>query len=116
MTIASFVLDPDATSYTDDEIVGKVNSAAVDITRAGSVDATARPIEAQEIDTAELADGAVTNTKADGTLAKDNLNAMGDTARGYIKTAPVSGEFPVVNVQRDATGKLDVDYDDVAIV
>ena len=115
MTIVSFQLDPDATSYTDDEIVGKINSAAVDITRAGSVDPTARPIEAQEVDTTELADGAVTNPKADDTLAKDNLNAMGDTVRGYIKTEPVSGEFPVINVQRDVDGKLDVDYDDVAI-
>ena len=116
MAIVSFQLDPDATSYTDDEIVGKVNAASDDITRAGSVDPTARPIEALEVDTAELADGAVTNTKAESTLAKDNLNAMADTARGYIKTEPVSGEFPVVNVQRDAAGKLDVDYDDVPIV
>ncbi|KKL59997.1 hypothetical protein LCGC14_2209710, partial [marine sediment metagenome] len=53
--------------------------------------------------------------KADATLAKDNLNAMSDVARGYIKTEPVTGEFPVVNVQRDASGNLDVDYDDVAI-
>ncbi len=116
MALAAFQLDPNATSYTDDEIVGKVNTAAADITRAGSVDPSARPIEAGEVDTAELAANAVTNAKADSTLAKDNLNAMADTARGYIKTAPVSGEFPVVNVQRDATGKLDVDYDDVAIV
>lgn len=115
MAIASFQLDPDATSYTDDEIVGKVNSASADITRAGSVDPTARPIEAQEVDTTELADGAVTNLKADATLAKDNLNAMSNTARGYIKTEPVSGEYPVINVQRDAVGKLDVDYDDVPI-
>ena len=48
MAIASFTLDPNATSYTDDEIVGKINSAGVDITRAGSVDPTARPIEALE--------------------------------------------------------------------
>ena len=116
MAIASFTLDPNATSYTDDEIVGKVNSASADITRAGSVDPTARPIEAGEVDTAELAANAVTNAKADSSLAKDNLSAMSDTVRGYIKTDPASGEFPVVNVQRDSVGKLDVDYDDVAIV
>lgn len=41
MTIQSFQLDPNAQSYSDDEIVGKVNSASADITRAGSVDADA---------------------------------------------------------------------------
>ncbi|KKL58436.1 hypothetical protein LCGC14_2225390 [marine sediment metagenome] len=116
MTIASLQLDPNAIAYTDDEIVGKVNTASVDITRAGSVDPTARPIEAGEVDTTELAAGAVTNTKAAATLAKDNLDALADTARGYVKTSPVVGEFPVINVQRDASGNLDVDYDDVAIV
>jgi hypothetical protein len=40
---------------------------------------------------------------------------MTDTARGYIKTGPTSGEFKVVSIQRDASGKLDVDYDDVAV-
>ncbi len=116
MTIASFQLDPNAVALTDDEVVGKINTATVDITRAGSVDPSARPIEALEVGTTELAANAVTNAKVEATLAKDNLNAMSDTARGYIKTAPVVGEFPIVNVQRDATGNLDVDYDDVAIV
>jgi hypothetical protein len=115
MAIASLQLDPNAVAYTDDEIIGKINGASVDITRAGSVDPSARPIEALEVDTAELAANAVTNAKADTTLAKDNLNAMADTARGYIKTSPIVGEFPVVNVQRTAAGLLDVDYDDVAI-
>ena len=115
MTIASFQLDPNATSYTDDEIVGKVNTASTDITRAGCVDPSARPIEALEVDTAELADGAVTNGKADATLAKDNLNAMADAARGYVRTLPTTGEFPVIQVQRDSTGLLEVEYDDVAI-
>ncbi len=116
MTIASFQLDPNAQALTDNQVVDKINAASNDITRAGSVDPLARPIEALEVDTTELADGAVTNTKAEATLAKDNLNAMSNTARGYIKTEPTSGEFPVVNVQRDASGNLDVDYDDVAIV
>jgi hypothetical protein len=40
---------------------------------------------------------------------------MADTARGYVKTNPASGEFKVVAVQRDADGKLDVEYDDVAV-
>ncbi|KKN00095.1 hypothetical protein LCGC14_1141330 [marine sediment metagenome] len=115
MAIASFQLDPNAVSLTDDQVIDKINAASIDITRPGCVDPPARPIEVGEIGTAELAAGAVNNTKADVTLAKDNLNAMADTARGYIKTEPITGEFPVINVQRDAVGLLDVDYDDVAI-
>jgi len=105
MAIASMVLDPNAAAYTDDEIVGKINSATATITRASSVDAAARPI----------ADAEVTSAKLDSGVAKANLDSMSDTARGYIKTSPTSGEFKVVNIQRDSTGKLDVDYDDVAV-
>ncbi|KKM78357.1 hypothetical protein LCGC14_1360810 [marine sediment metagenome] len=116
MVIASFQLDPNAVALTDNEVVGKVNTASVDITRAGSVDPSARPIEVGEVGTSELAANAVDNAKLATTAAKDNLSAMSDTTRGYIKTEPVVGEFPIVNVQRDASGNLDVDYDDVAIV
>jgi len=105
MAIASFQLDPNAQAYSDDEIVGKINSASATITRASSVDAAARPIGSGEVSDTELASGA----------AKANLDAMGDTARGYIKTDPTTGEFVVVSIQRDSSGKLDIDYDDQAV-
>lgn len=116
MAIATMTIDPAGTAYTDDEIVGKVNSASANITRASSVEATARPIEAGEVDETELAVGAVTNAKLASTAAKDNLDALGDTERSYVKTDPAVGEFPIVSVQRNTDGNLDVDYDDVAIV
>lgn len=105
MAIVSFQLDPNAAAYTDDQIVGKINAASANITRASSVAAAARPIVANEITDTELAAG----------VSKTNLDAMADTARGYIKTSPTTGEFPVVNIQRDATGNLDIDYDNVAV-
>jgi len=105
MAIASFQLDPNAQAYSDDEIVGKINTATATITRASSVDAAARPIGSGEVEDSNLASGA----------AKANLDAMADTARGYIKTDPTTGEFPIVSVQRDASGKLDIDYDDQAV-
>lgn len=105
MAIQSFQLDPNAQSYTDDAIVAKVNAASTQITRGASVAAAARPIASNEVTDTELADGA----------AKANLDAMTDTARGYIKTSPTTNEFKVISVQRDAAGKLDVDYDDVAV-
>uniref|UniRef100_A0A6M3M4G6 Uncharacterized protein n=1 Tax=viral metagenome TaxID=1070528 RepID=A0A6M3M4G6_9ZZZZ len=116
MAIASFQLDPNAVSYTDDQIVGKINSATADITRADSVAAAARPIGALEITNSHIAtDAAIPASKLASTAAKDNLDALADTARGYIKTDPTTGEFTVVSIQRDSTGKLDVDYDDVAV-
>ncbi len=139
MAIQTMTLDPAAASYTDDEIVGKVNAATAQITRASSVAAAARPIVAGEVDATALATGAIKTklgTEADGDklvsaslaaaagvtnaqvaagAAKANLDAMTDTARGYVKTSPTTGQFRVVAVQRDATGKMAVSYDDVAV-
>jgi hypothetical protein len=105
MAIQTMLLDPNAASYTDDQIVGKINSATVQITRAGSVASAARPLGSGEVTNTELASG----------VAKANLDALTDTARGYVKTSPTSGMFKVVSVQRDSTGKLAVTYDDVAV-
>ena len=105
MTIASMQLDPNAASYTDNQIVGKINTATTQITRASSVAAAARPIASGEVSNTELATG----------VAKTNLDAMTDIARGYIKTNPVTGEFKIVSIHRQADGKLDVEYDNVAV-
>lgn len=105
MAIATMLLDPNAQAYTDDQIVGKVNTATTQITRAASVAAAARPI----------VDAEVTSAKLDAGVAKSNLDAMTDTARGYIKTSPTAGQFKVVAVERQADGKLKVEYDDVAV-
>ena len=125
MAIVSFQLDPNAASYTDDDIVGKINTATANITRASSVAAAARPIAAGEVGDTELGAFTVTNTElAAGTVgnaelasgvAAANLDAMSDTARGYVKTSPTTGEFPVVAIQRAAGGNLDIDYDNVAV-
>ncbi len=115
MAILSFQLDPNAASYTDDQIVGKINAAAANITRAGSVAAAARPIGAGEIGDTELGVFTVSNAELDAGVAAANLDAMSDTARGYVKTSPTTGEFPVVAIQRASGGNLDIDYDNVAI-
>ena len=105
MAIVFFELDPNAASYTDDEIVGKVNAASAQITRADSVDAAARPIGT----------GEVTNTELDASAAKANLDAMADLDRGYVMTDPQSGEFPIISLQRAANGNLKPGADDVAV-
>lgn len=116
MAIQSLQLDPNAAAYTDDQIVGKVNTATANITRASSVDAAARPIASGEVGSTELAAGAVSNTELASGAAKDNLDALADTARRYIQTNPAVGEFPVIAVHRQADGKLDIEYDDVPTV
>ena len=115
MAIQSFQLDPNAAAYTDNQIVDKVNAASNDITRASSVSAAARPIATDEVGSTELAAGAVGNTELAASAAKANLDAMGDTARGYIQTNPQSGEFPIIAIQRDAAGLTDLEYDDVPV-
>ncbi len=77
MGLETFVIDPSAEALTPDEVVAKVNAATSDITRASSVTAAARPIEALEVDTAELAAGAVTNPKI-GALAVDSAELAAD--------------------------------------
>jgi len=105
MAIQSFSLDPNAASYTDDQIVGKINAAATQITRSGAVSVAARPISDGEVTGAKLASGA----------ARVNLDVMDDTDRGYIQTNPVSGQFPIISIERQADGKAKIDYDDVAV-
>ena len=115
MAVQSMTLDPNAGSYTDDEIVAKVNNATDVITRAGAVDPAARPIEPGEVGTNEIADGAVTQAELGVGAAKANLDAMTDTTRGYVKTSPIATQFKIIAIERDETGKLKVDYDDVAV-
>ena len=125
MAIVSFQLDPNAASYTDDEIVGKVNTATANITRAGSIEGTA----ASALDTDDISEGsgnlydtgapptddeviaainsASTAITREAALSQDDLN--------IVKTAPTSGEFSIKNIQRDVAGKMDVDYDDTAV-
>lgn len=44
MAIVTMELDPDATSYTDDEIIGKINTGADQIDRADAINAEALDI------------------------------------------------------------------------
>ncbi len=56
MTKQTLDLDPNAQAYTDDEIVTKVNAAAVNITRVDAVESAAVDLSGKDTD--ELAEGA----------------------------------------------------------
>ena len=148
MAIASMQLDPNAVAYSDDEIVGKVNTATATVSADKIADGTTNKaytgtektklsgVEAgatndqsgAEIKTAyEAETGAYNSTKdskltgieagatADQTGAEVQTAILGlaDADRQLIKTSPASGEFYILNIQRDAAGKLDVDYESV---
>jgi len=125
MAIQSMQLDPNAQSYTDDEIVGKINSATVAINRAAAIDGAslsavdsddigegssnlydtgAPPTNDEVVSAINAASTAITREAA---LSQDDLN--------IVKTAPTSGEYYVKNIHRDSTGKLDIEYDDTAV-
>ena len=91
---------------TADEHIAQINAATANITRASSVSAAARPIETAE----------VTDTELSATAARDNLKSMSDITREVVLTKPISGEFPVTAIHRNAAGEIDIEYDDVAIV
>jgi hypothetical protein len=55
MTKQSFVLDPNAQAYTDDEIVAKVNAASANITRSNAVESSAVDLSGKDTD--DLAEG-----------------------------------------------------------
>ena len=145
MAIQSMQLDPNAASYTDNEIVGKINSATNAISRADAIDGAAL----SACDSDDLAEGtgnkydtgvppATTDDLTEGSVNKYDTgepptdeeiitainNATGAITRedalsqddlNIVKTAPTAGEFKVKNIHRDVDGKLDIEYDDVAV-
>lgn len=128
MAIQSFQLDPNAASYTDDQIVGKVNAATANITRSGSIEGTA----VDGLDSDDIGEGvanfygAEANATADqsgdeivaaidaGASSITREDALSQTDLKLVKTNPAGGEYNVLNIQRDSAGLLDVEYDDVA--
>lgn len=128
MGIVKDYLDPNAVAYTDDEIVGKVNTATANVTRAGSVEAAARPIEIGEVGATELAGEEFTTVEqskltgiedsatADQTGAevKDAIVALPDDDREIVISRPTTGQFKVYAVQRHTDGKSEVERSDTA--
>ena len=126
MAIEKIYLDPNAAAYTDDEIVGKVNTATDNITRAGSVVAAARPIESNEVGATELADEAYSSTEktklgtiedsatADQTGAevKDAIVALTDDDREIVISRPIAGQKKIYAIQTHSDGKQEIEQND----
>jgi len=89
MAIQTMVLDPNAQSYTS---LSDLDSAA-----------------ASKL--AGIAEGAQVNPADLAALDSAAATKLGKA----VITNPTTGQFNVVSVQRDADGKLQVSYDDVAV-
>ena len=89
MAIQTMVLDPNAQGYA--------NLADLDAAAAAKLAGIAEGAQVNPADLAALDSAAATK------LGK------------AVITSPTAGQFNVVSVQRDATGKLAVSYDDVAV-
>jgi len=128
MGIISFQLDPNAASYTDDEIVGKVNAATVAITRADAIDGAAlgacdaddlaesasKKWAAESGATADQTGDEMVSAINSGSAALTREDALDQDSLNIVKTNPAVGEFYVKNIHRQADGKLDVEIEETA--
>jgi len=125
MAIQSFVLDPNAQAYTDDEIVAKVNAATAKVSADALEDGSTNHVFTATDDTklAGVEDNATADQTGDEIVTAINGGSSAITREGalsqddlnIVKTNPAGGEYKVKNIHRDSSGKLDVEYDDVAV-
>ena len=113
MPIEKIYLDPNAQAYTDDEIVGKVNTATANISRVAAVDEVALPAESSsfqkvtEAETTKIADSFAT-----GEAARDAIVALADDARELIVSRPIIGQKKIYAVQTHSDGKPEIEQSD----
>ena len=114
MAIEKVYLDPNAAAYTDDEIVGKVNAATANITKAGAIEATAL----SAIDSDDIGEGVAnlydTGVPLTAVQTKDAIVAMDDDDRELVISRPTTGQFKVYAIQRHTDGKTETERSDTA--
>jgi len=116
-------LDPNAASYSDDEIVGKVNAATAKVDADKLEDGTTNKVytDTEKTKLTGIDEGAKVDQDGDNIVAAINAgadpitreDALSQDDLNIVKTAPAAGEFLVKNIHRDVDGKLDIEYDDV---
>jgi len=134
MAIEKIYLDPNAQAYTDDQIVGKVNSATSNITRAGCIESTA----ASALDSDDIGEGSTnkydtgappstTDDLAEGSSnkydtgvpltavqTKDAIVAMDDLDRDLVLSRPTTGQKKIIAIQTHSDGKQEIEQNDTA--
>lgn len=125
MAIQSMQLDPNSASYTDDEIVGKVNSATTKVSADSMEDGTTNKAytatEQTKLGTVE--DSATADQDGDemvtaidaGSSSITRADAVDASSMDLVKTNPVAGEYKVKAIHRQSDGKMDIEYEDIAV-
>ena len=119
-------LDPNAAAYTDDQIVGKVNTAAVAISRADAIDGAAL----SACDTEDLAEGATSKYAAESGATLDQTgdemvaaidagssgitreSALSQDDLKLVKSTPASGQQQLIAIARHSDGKYEMEFND----
>lgn len=134
MAIEKVYLDPNAAAYTDDEIVGKVNTATANVTRAGCIEGTA----ASALDSDDISEGtgnlydtgippSTTDDLSEGssnkydtgapptaTEMRDGIVGLADDDRGILISRPTTGQKKIYAVQTHSNGKQEIEQSDTA--
>ena len=124
MAIQSMQLDPNAQSYTDDEIVGKVNAATAKVDADQLQDGTTNKVYSatEKTKLTAIEENATADQDGDEIVAAINIgtdpitreDALSQDDLKIVKTNPAIGEFPIKNIHKDVAGKMDIEFDDVA--
>lgn len=134
MAIEKVYLDPNAAAYTDDEIVGKVNAAAVAISRVDAIDGAALGAcdsddlgegSSNKYDTGtppastdDLTEGSSnkydTGVPPTATETKDAIVAMADDDREIIISRPTTGQKKIYAIQTHSDAKQEIEQNDTA--
>ena len=120
MGIEKIYLDPNAASYTDDEIVGKVNSATAQITRAEAIASGAlkedasfvKMLPAEVTKLTGIQEGAEVNPT--GGEMRDAIAALADDDRQIVMSRPTVGQKRIYAIQTHTDGMTEVEQSDTA--
>jgi hypothetical protein len=120
MGIQKVYLDPNAQSYTNDQIVDKVNAASHQVTRANAVSA-----DSLQDGTTNKAYTTIEMTKLSGIQAgaqvnptaaqmRDGIVGLADLDRTIVISRPTSGQKKIVAIQTHSDGKTEIEQNDTA--
>ncbi len=118
MAIQKVYLDPNAQSYTDDQIVDKVNAASNQVTRASAVNA-----DALQDGTTNKAYSTTEKTKLTGvetgaqvnptaTAIRDQIVGLADLSRTIVISRPTTGQKKIIAIQTHTDGKTEIEQND----
>jgi len=124
--MGKMVLDPNAASYSDDEIVGKVNAATAKVDSDQLQDGTVNKIysDTEKAKLSGIDEGAKVDQDGDNIISAIDAGAASITREDalsqvdmkLVKSEPVVGEHRVNYIVRKADGKMEADFEDVAEV